>query len=283
MSFTARDGVTYLEQTIKPYASLVEAHSTDSVEISQMYKAINSNLLNCFQPFNFYLADGVVFEAPGTEGFVSSLQKDAGSVDIKIFGSESLYHIADSEYQATYPQNKLLVPAESAIAGTSYFITDNRLTISNTEISSWKEEGTTYIKIVGEELQGEVEGDLVGVTEDYITVMLNDSYRTYSLTDQEYNLMVNKLPNGLSTIWDEELKSVLLLGIHILKDETPLLLNRIYTNGQQIGMQVATVANPDLWFIIGLWPVDSQYFVVYERRKLAELPIEDPLQTWRKI
>lgn len=284
MDFTSTDGTHYQLYQSPPY-HLVRVISTNQPHLKYGYDLLNACLEACFQPITFSLLEGVYVWTPIAEGYIQSLSEEGGGLVLSLFGAgaDVVIHVPTSEAIISPPKDILLEPALSIADQTSYFNLDNELSIGDTHLRAWIDNGEEFISIQGA-LKADVSGCLVAYNDEFITVKNGGFYKTFSLSSSEFNYVSNLLPQELSIFWDSAQNTLMLTGVKILKKTTPLHLHALQLQSEStIELSVSTLANPEARFTLLLKQNLAEAGVFYQGHQVQNISSFSTTKTWRSI
>lgn len=278
------NNILYSTYTSGPY-SLVSVMQPDPPELKALYEKLAENLLNCYQPLNFEATDRgeVIISTPDYSAPIYNLYQNKDNIEVKPFGHEDIIHIPHIQERPVPPYRVLLTPQIYPQQGTSFFMDENKLRIGLSKITAeYLEDGPRLF--IDRAEPAEVCGELVAYDTEYITVLCGNAYRTFSLTDMNWNAAMNLLPEGLDVFWNKDRQAVILVGLQFLKNETVLILKKCHKAGDNtLELQVATLANPDLSFLLCLKLHEAHYTISRGTKVLMNGHLGTQKSLWRSL
>lgn len=189
---SGRDGVTYQDVRTLGGRSL-EVLKADSVELRRLFSLVNRSLNSFYQPITIQYDAGVLVCSKRGEFFLKDIRFDDEHkcVVITVFGDEKAYtfplkrkHIQriDNSSDCEY--------IECSADHTSLFSSDG-ISFKGHQILTVAENGVHFVR--SKELNLNVQGDLVGYTDDYICTVSDGVIRVWS-ADPAFNEVVHLIP-----------------------------------------------------------------------------------------
>lgn len=242
-----KDGVIYKDARTLSGQSL-EVVKADNPELRLLFSFINKSLNTFYQPITIQYDTGVLICSELGEFFLKEINfnDEHESITVTVFGDESVYTFPLKRKQIALIDNgKNCEYVECSADHTSLF-SIGTISFGKYQLRTVTEKGIRFVR--SDELNLNIQGELLGYTEDYMCTSTEGVIRVWS-ADSAFNEIVRMLPVAISLLLSKDGELYLSGYLNApLQQYKVISLKKI--DHRSVDIQVCTVDNEFLPFYL---------------------------------